>query len=98
MESLVFRYAAMSVFRARDGYSELQVILFEAPDIESSTSIAETIMRKYASDFDKEYCGTLNVYQYGSDMLDEYGEVFSLVFRSDMEFEKALISKLEQED
>ena len=94
MSELTFQYSALSVFRdAKNRQTELRVILLKATNRVDAMSEAERLMKKYAVDFDVEYDG-INVYEFGSDMLEEYSEVFSVTWTCADHFERLLCDKL----
>ena len=93
MNQLVFKYFAMSLFRNSAAF-EIRVVQVQAKSLEEAVKKATTSMERYAKEFVCEYSGVVNVFEAGSDMIEEYGEVFSLTCRSDHVFESMFESKL----
>lgn len=92
---LKFYYSACAVFvDLENKATELRVVLVQARSLDDAVPIADASMKKYASDFNMNYSGALCVYEYGSDMLEDYGEVFSTTWNSDEAFDGMLEKKL----
>ncbi len=83
----------MALFRISDAF-EIRVIRVQAPCVEEALKIAVEQMERYSLDFECEFSGVVNVFEAGSDMFEEYGEVFSLTGESDSIFESMFEMKL----
>ena len=69
---LIFGYSAIALFRdAKLKKTELRVVIVKAENLSQALEEADKLMRSYASDFEFEYSGTVNVYEFGSDLMDE---------------------------
>lgn len=89
--SLQFRYFAAGLFRdLSSSKTEFRVIAIPESTPRSAASVAEGMMLRYASDFGLSYCGALNVFEAGSDMSEEYGELFSMTWESNPVFDRQL--------
>ncbi len=93
MGELVFHYSAISLFTSGAGF-EILVTEIKAHSIEDALSKALIRMEQFAIDFSLEFSGIVNVYEGGTDMRSEYGEVFSLTCRRDANFETRFLDKL----
>ena len=94
---LVFGYSAIAVFRdTKYRKTELRVITINADNLDHALIEADKLMRAYAHDFEFEYSGIVNVYEYGSDLMEEYGEVFSTIWESDEVFDAALEDRIQE--
>ena len=92
---LTFGYSAIALFRdAKFKKTELRVILVQAENLTQALEKADKLMCKYADEFEVEYSGTVNAYEFGSDLMDEYGEMFSTTWDSDKAFDAAFEDKL----
>lgn len=90
---LEFKYFAMSLFNGLNSF-EIRVVAVDAKDMNQAVKKASQMMKSYASDFGLQFSGLVNVFEAGSDMIDEYGEVFSLTCHEDRPFESAFEEKL----
>lgn len=96
-DELVFGYSAIALFRdRRNNKSELRVIIVNAENLDQALIQADQLMRKYAQDFEFEYSGAVNAYEFGSDLRDEYGEIFSTTWEIDEAFDAALEDHLQE--
>lgn len=94
---LVFGYSAIALFRdSQNNKTELRVITVDAKNLDQALNQADQLMRKYAHDFKFEYSGIINAYEFGSDMMDEYGEVFSTSWESNEVFDAALEDRIQE--
>ena len=94
---LVFGYSAMALFRdVKHNKTELRVVVVNAENLNQALDHADKLMRAYAHDFEFEYSGIVNVYEYGSDLMEEYGEVFSTIWESNEVFDVAFEDKLQE--
>lgn len=92
-EKLSFKYFAMAIFRDATAF-EIRVISLNASNMETAVESAIKLMKLYAVDFNCEYLGKVCVYEAGIDMMEEYGEVYSLTCERDEDFELAFVNKL----
>lgn len=84
------KYGGIALFRdANAGMSELRVVMLDASSLEDAAQKSLELMNKYAADFDMQFDG-VNVYECDMDSLKEDGEVFSMTWESDSDFDRQL--------
>lgn len=87
----------MAMFRdTKYRKTELRVITINADNPDHALIEADKLMRTYSRDFEFEYSGIVNVYEFGSDLMGQYGEVFSTTWDSDEVFDVALEDRLQE--
>lgn len=93
--ALHFEYFAAGLFQdLANSRTELRVIALPKVTRQNAATIAEDSMLQYAKDFGLQYCGVLNVFEAGSDMIEQYGEVFSMSWHSDSNLDKKLLEAI----
>lgn len=80
------------------GRERLRIVQLSSTVRSDALSEAEYMMFLYAKDFGLKYCGVLNLFEAGMDMLEAYGEIFSLTWDSDQGFDKRLVELIGAND